>query len=453
MTEDGLPVPRRYWAVAAISLAVMMMVLDTTIANIALPTIARDIGATPAEVIWMVNAYQMATFISLLPLASIAESRGYHLVYLWGLALFIVASIACAFANSISSLILARVIQGFGAAGVLCMNATLMRFCYPVRVLGFGIALGTTVVAMSSALGPSIGALLLSLGNWRWMFAVNIPIGLVVIFVGWKTLPRPPISKQAFDVASTALSALTLGLFMVGADTLSHGGQWSLALFLIAISLIAGTALYRRSSLQIRPLVPVDLLRIPMYGLSMCTSLTAFMAEAIGMISLPFILHYGMGRTVVETGLLLTPWPLGVVVAAQLGGQLMKRFPSGMLGGLGMLMMAVGLVLLATLTAPASSFDLGWRIALCGAGFGLFQTPNNQAWILAIPPERSGAGGGMASTARLVGQTSGAMIVALTFRLLPDQVGAPWPLWIAAGIAIAASLISSTRVLAHQPSR
>src|SRR5215468_5795697 len=136
---DGLPVPRRYWAILTIAIGLIMAVMDGAIANVALPTIAQDLDASPAFSIWIVNGYQLAITISLLPLASLGEIIGYRRVYLVGLALFTLASAFCALSHTLSLLTVARILQGFGAAGVMSVNSALVRFIYPRALLGRGI--------------------------------------------------------------------------------------------------------------------------------------------------------------------------------------------------------------------------------------------------------------------------------------------------------------------------
>ncbi len=152
--EHGLPTPQRYWAMLVIALALTLAVLDSAIANVALPTIARNLQASAAGSIWVINAYQLAITISLLPLASLGDRIGYRRIYLGGLILFTVASFGCALSSSLATLAIARVVQGFGAAGVMSVNTALVRMIYPPTQLGRGVAINAMVVAVSSAVGP-----------------------------------------------------------------------------------------------------------------------------------------------------------------------------------------------------------------------------------------------------------------------------------------------------------
>ncbi len=443
--QDGLPVPRRYWAMLAVALAVLMAVLDGAIANVALPTIAVDLHATPAASIWVVNAYQLAITVSLLPLASLGEILGYARVYRVGLLLFTLASLCCALSDSLLTLTAARIVQGFGAAGIMSINAALTRFIYPRRLLGRGIGINAMVVAISAALGPTVAAGILSVANWPWLFAINVPIGVLALAVAAWSLPSPPRATHRFDWPSALLSAATFGLLITVVDGAGHGLGAPAVIGIAVLTLLCGTLLVRRQLGRPAPLLPLDLLRIPVFGLSIGASVAAFTAQMLAFVSLPFFIQGTLHRSAVQTGLLLTPWPVALAVLAPISGRLSDRYPAGLLGGLGLLVLATGLVLVVRLPAQPTDLGLAWRLALCGVGFGLFQTPNNRAMLQAAPRARSGGAGGMLSTARLLGQTLGAALVAMIFSLVPGR-GTTLSIAVAAGFSLLAASVSLLRL-------
>ncbi len=449
-TSDGLPVPQRYWAVLTVGLAITMAVMDGAIANVALPTIATDVRASPADSIWVVNAYQLATMISLLPCASLGENYGYRRVYQVGLAIFTLGSLACALSNSLDTLTAARVVQGFGAAGIMSVNGALVRFIYPRSQLGRGIGVNALLVAVSSAIGPTVAAGILSMASWPWLFAVNVPIGVVAFAIALRSLPFNPNTGTSFDVTSALLSALTFGLFVIGIDGLGHGGDLGLQIGELGVALVAGVILVQRQLGLASPLLPVDLLRIPIFRLSILTSICSFGSQILAYIALPFYLQGTLGRSEVETGLLMTPWPLATAVVAPIAGRLADRYNAGLLGGIGLASMAVGLGLLATLPAHPSTFDIVWRMAVCGFGFGLFQSPNNRTILSSAPRERSGGASGMLSTSRLLGQTTGAAVVSLLFGMYPAN---STTLAILAGAGVAAVAASVSLLRLKHPTR
>jgi len=443
MERDGLPVPRRHWAVLAMSLALTMAVLDGTMVNIALPEIARDLEVRPAQSIWVVNAYQLSITIALLPLAALGEIVGYRRIYLVGIALFTAASLACALADSLTTLVIARSLQGLGAAGLMSVNTAVLRFIWPRRSFGRGLGINAMVVAVSAAAGPSTAAAILSVAPWPYLFAINLPLGLLVLLAG-HTLPTTPLSGQRFDLASAALSALTFGLLILGIQSLGHNGASWPVLAQFAGAGLAGWLLVRRQLSQPAPLLPVDLLRIPQFALSIGTSICSFAAQMLAFVSLPFYLQGGLGRSAVDSGLLMTPWPLATVVMAPIAGRLADRHPAGLLCSLGLALLATGLAALALLPAQPDDADIAWRMVLCGLGFGLFQSPNNRAMLSAAPVQRSGGASGMLGTARVLGQTSGAALTALAFGLFPP--GTTAALVMGAGFAGLAACFSVARL-------
>jgi DHA2 family multidrug resistance protein-like MFS transporter len=448
--SDGQPLPLRYWAIATIVLGLSMAVLDGAIANVALPTIASELHTDAAFSIWVVNAYQLAITISLLPLAAYGDVIGYRRVYLAGLTLFTLASLACALSHSLTLLALSRVVQGFGAAGIMSVNAALIRFIYPQRMLGRGIGINAVVVGISSAIGPTIASGILSIAHWPWLFAVNVPLGIVAVAIGSRALPKTPRATHEFDLAGAALSAAAFG-FLIGAiDAGGHGQYGLLIVAEFAIALGCGILLVRRERGRPAPLFPVDLLRIPVFALSVGTSVCSFIAQMLAFVALPFHLQQQFGFSAVQIGLLITPWPLAIVIAAPIAGHLADRYAAGLLGGLGLLVFAAGLVALALLPSHPDFGDIAWRMVICGLGFGFFQSPNNRALLSSAPRNRSGGASGMLGTARLLGQTIGAALVAMLFGRIPMQA-TTYALYIAAGFAFVAACVSSVRLLQRSP--
>jgi len=449
-TPDGLPVPRRYWAIATLILATSMSVLDSSIANVALPTIASDFQASKAASIWVINAYQIATLAALLPLASLGEIVGYRRVSQAGLMVFTLASLGCAFATSLPALSIARVIQGLGAAGIMSVNSALVRFTYPQRLLGRAIGINAFAVAVSAAIGPTIAAAVLAVAQWRWLFGINVPIGLITFSIALRALPETGTSQRRLNYVGALLNATTFALLISGLQALAHESARPLAGLQLAAAGLLGFALVRHEINRPAPIIPFDLLKIRMFCLSVATAIASFIAQAAGLVALPFELQR-IGRTAVETGLLMTPWPVAVAIAAPIAGRLADRYPAAILGGLGLLMLAAGLAALACFPVGGSAPDFIWRMALCGLGFGFFQAPNNRALLSSAPRSRSGAAGGMLGTARLLGQALGAAAVAIAFRAYPGT-GSNVVLWTAAAVAAAAALISMARLAGDPPS-
>ncbi len=442
---DGLPWEKRRWVVAAIFTALAMGSLDTAIANVALPAIAADLHVSPAEVVWVVNVYQIAVVASLLPLGALGEIVGHERIYLGGLLLFTVASLGCALAWSLPTLLVARTLQGLGASGIMAVNTALLRFIYPSRMQGRGFGHNAMVVATAFTLGPSIASGILALGPWPWLFAINLPFGIVALLIGIKTLPSLPRAKHAFDFLGAALAALCLGLFIIGIGGAGHQAPFSFVLGALIAALAVGWILMRRHAEHPAPMLPIDLFRRPLFALSAATAICTFAVQGLSFVALPFYFEDVLGRSQVETGLLMTPWPLVVAIMAPIGGRLSDRFSAGILGGLGLIILALGMALLAMLPANPSVPDIVWRMMVCGFGFGFFQTPNMKAIMSSAPPHRSGSASSIVATARLIGQTTGAAAAALCFSLAGRE-GAALALALGTGFAALGSVMSFLRL-------
>ncbi|WP_434662050.1 MFS transporter [Paraburkholderia sp. A3BS-1L] len=447
--ETGLPFPQRYYAILVVALGITLAVLDGAIANVALPTIAHHLNASPASSIWIVNSYQLSVTISLLPLASLGDRIGYRRVYLWGMALFTLASLGCALATSLPELAIARTVQGFGGAGIMSVNTALVRMIYPRAQLGRGIAINAMVVAIASAVGPTLASGVLAIASWPWLFAINVPIGIAALVLGLRALPVNERHPAPYDLLSAVLNALVFGLLIFAVDGLGHGERRAWVALEFAGALVIGWFFVRRQLTQPAPLLPVDLLANPVFALSIGTSICSFCAQMLAFVALPFLLQETFGFSQVQTGLLMTPWPLVIIGAAPLAGVLSDRYPAGMLGGVGLALFALGLLSLAslaTLHAQPTIVEISWRMALCGAGFGIFQSPNNRQILSAAPRERSGGASGMLGTARLTGQTLGAALVALIFGIAP-QHGPTVALYVATAFAAIAAVVSVLRLV------
>ncbi len=428
---------------ATIAIAVAMSTLDVAIANIALPTIGRELAATPAATIWVVNAYQFAMTVSLLPLAFLGDIVGYKRIYMAGLVVFTLASLACALATTLPLLVVARVVQGFGGAGIVSVNTALIRFIFPRAQLGRGLGFNALVVATFSALGPSIAAAVLSVASWHWLFAVNVPFGAVALWLAARVLPMTPLAGYRFDFLSAVLNAATIGLVIVAVDSLGRQAGAAEAIELVLALVIGTVFIYRQLHLTV-PLLPVDLFRRPVFALSVGTSIGSYIAQTIAYVALPFYFQDVVGLSQIDTGLMMTPWPAIVVIVAPISGRLSDRYPAGVLGTFGLAMMTAGLVSLLLMPAAPGYVEVGWRMALCGVGFGFFQAPNNRLLLGSAPRERSGAGSGMLATARMTGQTLGSALVALSFGLTGARAGAE----IAHGTTLAISIAVASSTIA-----
>jgi DHA2 family multidrug resistance protein-like MFS transporter len=442
---DGLPWAQRRWAILAVGIAVAMSSLDNSIANVALPTIAADLKVSPAQIVWVVNVVQIAMVATLLPLAALGEIIGHQRVYYGGLVLFGLGALCCSLAHSFEVLLLGRLIQGLGSSGMMSINSALIRFIWPKRILGRGVGVNAMIVSTGITMGPTVASLILSVGPWPMLFAVNLPFVVIAIVLSATVLPTMPRAPHKFDYLGAMLAAAFLGLLIFALNSAARNQPILLTAGEIAVAVVCGALLIRRHAGHPAPMLPVDLFRIPMFRLSVLTALCSFATQSIGFIALPFLLIETLGRSQVETGLLITPWPVVVAIMAPIAGYLSDHFRVGLLGGIGLAIMSIGMAMLATMPADSNVFDIGWRMALCGCGFGFFQSPNMKALLLSAPASRAGGASGMVATARLTGQATGAAITAFCFSI-GNGHGPTLALTIGIGIAAFGSLMSFLRL-------
>ncbi|MFM2069504.1 MAG: hypothetical protein RLZZ584_4413 [Pseudomonadota bacterium] len=436
-------------ALAAVLLAVAMATLDTAIANTALPAIAADLQASAAASVWVITAYHLAVVASLLPFAALGDTLGPRRVYLGGLVFFTLASLVCALAPSLPWLAAARLLQGIGAGALMSVNLALVRALFPAAQLGRGVGVNALVVGLSFAIGPTIASLVLSVAGWPWLFAVNVPVGLVALACALPALPGAPRPDHPrLDGLTAACTATTFAALVLALGMAAQREPWPWVAGPAALALLAGALLLRRQAGHAAPMLPVDLLRRPLFALSSATSIASFTAQGLAFVALPFYFEAVLGRDAIETGFLMTPWAVVVALAAPLAGRLSDRHAPGLLGGIGLAVLSLGLVALALLPVRAPVADIVWRMALCGAGFGFFQSPNLRALMSAAPPERSGGASGMVAMSRLLGQSCGAALVALCFGLA-GTAGATWALVLGAGFAALAAATSTARLWAR----
>lgn len=444
----GLYGMKRFKAMSSVILALMLSILDYSVANVALPTIATDLHSSASQAIWVINAYQLANLAFLLPLAAIGARVGFGRMSQLGIVLFLIASVACALSQNMLELTLARALQGVGSSCIMSVNIALVRFIYPHKLIGKGIALNGLFIGLGVALGPTIGSFILSISSWPWIFWVNLPLGLVAIILASRALPKTPRSAVKTDIPGSVLTVASFTLLGVGLDGLMHGDiQWGAAL--TGLSIVSWVLLISWQKKREEPIVPLDILKRIPFLVACLVSFCGFVASNLYIVAMPFTLAVAFHKNPATVGLLIAPWAVGVALMSFIVGKIADRFPASLLSSIGLLTTCLGFVLLCTLPLDASNTAIAWRTLLAGMGFGFFQPPNNRAIMVTAPSGREGGASGMLSVARLSGQTTGALFVAGLFTVFPHP--AFICLGAAAAVAFAGATLSAARIVFKGP--
>lgn len=475
MTDFTLPtaaapaVPRRTWlALAVLILGVSMALLDTTIVNVALPTIRTSIDASEATLSWIISGYALAYGLALIPAGRIGDRIGHKWVFITGLSLFTVASLACGLAQDSTQLIVARIAQGF-AGGIFFPPVTaLIQVMFPPRNRGAAFAVMGATIGFSTALGPLVGGLLIEwLGTaegWRSIFFVNLPFGIIAVVAAFILLPskgergvRTGVDLIGFVLLSGSLVALLVPLIQ-GQD--EGWPLWTFLSLLGGLILLVLFALWERhvAARGRSPLVPPHLFAHAQFTSGAILALVYFAAFTSIFFTISIFWQSGLGHTALESGLVSIPFAIGSIIGAAQSNRLAERLGRTVLViGTGMVavgLIALWLVLLIVPSPDLTSWELLVPLLVAGIGSGLFIAPNAQFIVATVDNSEAGAASGVIGTVQRIGSAIGiAVIGSVFFGLLvfptdhqptPDEIAnafghsATWSLAVSALFAVAA---------------
>lgn len=442
--DEGLPGPQRRLAMLVMVLGTLMSVLDNGIVNIALPTLAQELTVSESRAVWVTNVYQLVCAALLLGFAALSRLIGRRHLYLGGLALFVLASLCCALSRSFEWLVASRMLQGIGAAAMLSIGPSMYRLIFPSRLLGSAIGMGALVVAFGIAFGPSLGGIILHFASWPWLFAINVPLGLLALILGIRALPSETIESRGFDWLGALLSASMLSGFVFSLDHIGHGARGTSAWLPLLLSVLCLVLFVWRQRSANAPLVPLPMFRATRFSIAAMISLMAFVAQGITFVGLPFMFQTVMGATPLEAAMLFTPWPLALMLIGPLSGRLADRFNPTLISSLGLAIFLLGMLSLVTLTAESGAVSIAWRAALCGVGYGLFQAPNNREMIGSVALTYSANASGVLASVRTFGQALGTASVGLMLALSWGSLS--YALWLGCASVVVALALSVWRI-------
>lgn len=369
---------------------------------------------------------------------------GHRRVFLAGLGLFALGAAASGLSDSLLALIGSRGLQGVGSAAVSATTPALIKSLYRADRLGRGLGLYAMVVGVAFTAGPTLVSAVLSVTDWSWLYLGTVPLIILALLLAFKDVPDTERANRPFDPMAAVLCALLFAALLTALSSLGHLKAVPLIIGLLATAGF-GVALARREANKPAPILAIDLFRIRLFALSSITAITAFVVQALVFVVLPLLFTLKLGFSEVQAGLLITPWPAALAIMNGVSGRLSERIKPGALGAMGMATVAIGLLLVATIPATPTAWDIVWRLALCGVGFGLFQSPNMVALMNSAPKERSGSAGGMLATSRLLGQAIGAAAVAFCLSAFGHH-GIDIALWVGVAAAATSAMVSALRL-------
>jgi DHA2 family multidrug resistance protein-like MFS transporter len=451
--DEGLPGRERGFAMAAVMTMTTMAVFDGSMINIALPQIARSLDASLGATVWVSNGYLLSAAMTLAIFAALSSRIGFRSIFVFGLGLFTLASVGCALSSSLDMLVIMRVLQGIGGAATLSIGPAILRSVFPNRLLGRILGLNALLIGTSTAIAPILGGTILSTLSWQWLFAINIPLGIIALLLTLRVIPNnPALKREPFDYAGALLSAVALGALIMAADAFTHPGNGDLttAVIFASIAILTGLAFIWVQQRVTKPLLPLNIFSSSRFSLAALTSLASFVSQGITFIALPFLFQSVYGYSALVSALLFTPWPIGIILAAPHAGRLADRYSAAIISTAGLCIFAIGLTLLAMLPEHAKAWDICLRSLICGIGFGCFQSPNNKEMLSNASRENSGYASGVLAIMRTFGQCLGAAFVGVMMSLYAQNSAVHFSLWMAVIATVLAIMLSVSRLRGYK---
>lgn len=451
--DEGLTGRERGLAMAAVMTMTTMAVFDGSMINIALPQIAHSLDASLGASVWVSNGYLLSAAMTLAIFAALSSRIGFRSIFAFGLGLFTLASVGCALSSSLDMLVIMRVLQGIGGAATLSIGPAILRSVFPNRLLGRILGLNALLIGTSTAIAPLLGGTILSTLSWPWLFAINIPLGIISLLLTLRVVPHnPALKRESFDYAGALLSAIALGALIMAADAFTHPGNGDLttALIFASIAIFTGLAFIWVQRRVAKPLLPLNIFASSRFSLAALTSLASFVSQGITFIALPFLFQSVYGYSALVSALLFTPWPIGIILAAPHAGRLADRYSAAIISTVGLFIFAIGLALLAILPEHAQAWDICLRSLICGIGFGCFQSPNNKEMLSNASRENSGYASGVLAIMRTFGQCLGAAFVGVMMSLYAQNSAVHFSLWMAVIATVLAIMLSVSRLRGYK---
>ena len=423
--EDPVVQKNRWWILVSVAMFTFMSTLDSSIVNIALPTISRDLTVPMNKAEWVVSIYLMVVCACLLLFGKVGDSFGKIKVYRIGTIIFTLGSLLCGFNHSLEMLLFGRVIQGIGASMTMATNTGITTEVFPMRERGRALGVIGAFVSLGSIAGPGIGGLILAHFSWSYIFWINVPVGLLTILIGEKFLPKDiTMSRKKIDWLGFAAFAVTImsffGAIFIGQEV---GYVHLLPLVLLLAALVFFLLFIRVEKRKENPLLVFSILKNKMFTMSLLTALLIFSANFFVNVVMPFYLQNARGLSASYAGLLMMVFPFLMVIGSPLSGYLTDQIGPQKLVLIGLTLLSITQLMYVFMSQTSSIWYYIVATAIMGMGNALFQSPNNTIVMSSVDKENLGVAGSMNSFARNLGMVIG---IALSTTILYSGMSASY---------------------------
>lgn len=425
-TQTSLPPKVRWGILFVIVMSIFMSTLDGSIVNVALPTLSKSLSVSSGAIAWVVSIYLIAVSATMLLFGRLGDIYGKTRIFQIGLAVFTLGSLLCGISHSLVMLLVSRVIQAIGAAGLMSNSQGIITQVFPANERGRALGINGTFVALGSLVGPSLGGLIVDYTQWEYIFWINIPVGIIVIILSLKLLPH---SAKRFDEkidfpGSLLFMAFIVLLFGSLGQVQELGFSSPSILISLVVSILFFVFFIRREKRLEMPLLELSLFRSKWFTVSLICSFISFIAIFCSNIIMPFYLQDALSLTPGKAGAFLSIYPLVLALAAPVSGHLSDKIGSEILTLVGLSLTSLGLLLLSTLDAAPDFWVMGIYVGIMSLGNALFQSPNTSLVMSTLPVNKLGIGGSISALVRNLGMIVGiTLATTLLYQGMSAKVG------------------------------
>jgi EmrB/QacA subfamily drug resistance transporter len=403
----------KWYVMAAVSMGTLLATIDSSIVNVALPTLVRELKTDFSTVQWVVLAYLLTLAVLLLSIGRLADMIGKKRIYTVGFVIFTIGSFLCGLMSNVYFLILFRVVQALGATMIIALGVAIITESFPPKERGRALGIGGTMVSIGIVIGPTLGGLIIDLLSWHWIFYVNIPVGILGILMVIRFVPNiKPKGDQRFDFLGAVTLFISLLSFLSALTIGQNSGfnDYRTITLLIIWVIFLGLFIFIETRAE-QPMIDLTLFRNALFSINLVTGLITFVAIAGMTILMPFFLENVLSYSTRQVGLLMGVIPVLMGVIAPIAGSMSDRFGTRIITFIGLGILLFGYSFLTSLSAQTSTFSFALLLLPIGLGMGTFQSPNNSAIMGTSPPDKLGVVSGMLALTRTLGQSTGIAII------------------------------------------